>query len=143
MNRKSTKGVLSFILITMIFSMQLNARCIGYTFREQCKKATEIFIGRVVSIESSKSEIKNITEQTIKIVTIHSWKGTVQDTITLTHTSSNFPDGRSKWIENKIFVIYTTNNEVNFCSGRTNIAVDNKDIRKLNLKYWKNRYSVN
>ncbi len=120
--------------------MQLNARCIGYSFREQCRHATEIFIGRVISIENNKSEIKDITEQTVKIVTIHSWKGTVQDSINLTHTASNFPDGRSKWIENEIFVIYTTNNEVNFCSGRTNIADDNKDIQKLNLKYWRYKY---
>ncbi len=141
MNKNRTKCRLFFILIAMIYSMQLNARCIGYTFREQCKKATEIFIGRVISIENNKSEINGETEQTVKIVTIHSWKGTVQDTITLTHTISIFSCyNRSKWVENEIFVVYTTNNEVNFCPGRTNIADDNEDIQKLNLKYWRYKY---
>ena len=122
------------ILLIIICSLQTHAKVKRYTFRQQCSMATEIFVGRVISLQTLKVDSINNTWRTIaKVVRLHNWKGNVQDTITYIAQSSIACCG-SGWTIDNNFLIYTTDNKFD-CAGRTWFADDNKDIFKLNIKY--------
>jgi len=92
-----------------------------------------------LSFKESWNEVTYSTKTIVKIKFIHGWKGQVRDTITFKfdNTIACFGNG---FKNNQDFIVFVTNNEVDFGSGRTNLIKGNRDMRRLNFKYCRRRY---
>ena len=141
------KGIRIYIILTIIvFSKAAFSKAVYYSFAKQCKLATEIYIGHVISVVDSTYQFKEpwegLTHSSISIVKVkfvHTWKGQVKDTMTFRFDNTIACFG-NRFKSNEDFIIFVTNNEVDFGSGRTNLIKDNKDLRRLNFKYRRYRY---
>lgn len=136
----------TLVIIVLTFSQTCFAKFIGYSFRKQCRVATEIFIGRVISIKDSTYAFSSpifgdgtITKSTIRVKLLHTWKGQPTDTITFSVDNFVACCG-NRFILDQDFIIYSTKNNVDFCSGRTYELKGHQDLRKLNFKFRRHRY---
>lgn len=127
------------LYIFLAISTSLIGKVIPYTFNQQCKNASDIFIGQVVSLTVLRSDTFGLSvfeKFEIQFVVKKTWKGTVADTITcIAHEKICSPNIFEK---NVTYLVYALNNEIELGTGRSadiRYSYTKKEIRKLNLRY--------
>jgi hypothetical protein len=129
-----------YLLISLTF-LQLVAfgKARQYTFSEQCRKATEIFSGRVIKmtiVSQSKSDYGNFKTFQIVFITDKVWKGLVQDTMTCMASEGFCPFNTFEL--GKKCLVYSDSGQIDLESGRSgDLKYDfiKVDTRKLTLRY--------
>jgi hypothetical protein len=131
-------------LWTLIFLTFLKLGTFGmvgrFTFNEQCKKATEIFTGRVVKLtvikeENSEDRWKFRTFK-IQFITDKVWKGTVLDTMTCIAAESFCSPNIYELDKN--YLVYSESGQITLGSGRSGdlqLEFIRADLTKLSLRY--------
>jgi hypothetical protein len=141
------QGIRTITLLTiLLFSKAAYSKAIYYSFKRQCKLATEIFVGRVIEIRDSTYKLKQpfygitqLTTTIVKVKLIHTWKGQPNQTMTFRFTNLIACCG-NRFSNNTDFIVYMADKDVDFCSGRTEVLNKNKDLRRLNIKYRGRKY---
>ena len=134
------QGIRTSIIIVFLLGTfkSYSCKCAYYSFRHQCKVASDIFVGRVVKITDLAQNGVGTTPVKVTIVIEHLWKGTLNDTINFTF--SNYLCDDNHFSVDQKFVVYSNKNHVDFCFGRTTLLSTTQDIRKLNAKYRDKRF---
>jgi len=130
------KKIIILILILKT-SIMLPCKCNYFNFRQECKYATAIFVGRVINIKQLEKDTQNLILTEVMVVVEHIWKGSVKDTLVFIYT--NRMCNYNPFMSDQRHVVYSKNNHVSFC-GRTRTIEKNTDVYKLNFKYRYKRY---
>jgi hypothetical protein len=123
------------IFLFLVQSNQTFCKVIQKSFGEQCRKASEIFIGKVTNLEIL-SQDKYFKQFRIQFVTSKAWKGVINDTMTCFASESFCSYNRFEF--GNEYLIYSQHDTIKLGSGRSgDIGLDfiKSDIRLLNIRY--------
>jgi len=129
-----------FFILLLTFQATIGiSRIRLYSFNEQCRKATEIFTGRIIQmtvIEESGWGMSTFRTFEIKFVTFNIWKGLISDTMTC--IAAEGICSPNIFEVGKTYLIYSTNGSITLGSGRSGEIKSRfvrSDMRKLTLRY--------
>lgn len=130
---------IAFFISLAALQIPAFGKVINYNFTYQCRKATDIFTGRVIQITVINHRPSGVSDfKTYKITFISDkiWKGSVQDTITCI-AGEGFCAGNIFEL-NKSYLVYSEGGEITLGSGRSGEIESRRvksDMRRLTFRY--------